>query len=397
MARAAARSRTLPTVLAAAAILATGLSWLVVAGTAAAEDAATAPGLQARIVSLGPWPPPLAPDPGNRVSGQPAAIAFGELLFHSPRLSTVGGLRCATCHEPWRYFADGRATGLGAAPGGRNTLSLLNARFARLYGWDGANDSLWAQSIRPMLDPQEMRSSAAQAAAAVRDNTDLSRGYVQAFGAGPGADDEAVLVDIAKALAAYQETLVSGRTPFDDWRDALARGDRAAATRYPAAAARGASLFAGKAACIGCHAGPLFSDGAFHRSLRPSLLPDGTPDTGRRSGWERWRASPYRRGGRFDDGPRPQPPADVDAESAQMQDHAFRTPGLRDVIATGPYMHDGSVDRLCDALQPHAADAGRSAAPPLSLDERRDLVAFLRTLSADGDPPLVEPSVWACR
>lgn len=362
---------------------------------AAADGPIVAPAdVQARIVSLGPWPPPLMPDPGNRMSGRPAAIAFGELLFHSPRLSTVGGLRCATCHEPWRFYADGRATALGAVDGGRNTLSLWNVRFQRLYGWDGANDSLWAQSIRPMLDPREMHASAAEAASAVRAAPELARGYAQAYGRLPSTDDESVLVDIAKALAAYQETLVSGRTPFDDWRDALARGDRHAAANYPAAAARGAALFAGKAACIGCHAGPLFSDGAFHVALHRSQLPDGSPDTGRSAGRQHGLESPYRRGGRYDDAPRPVPSAE---QAASAVAYAFRTPGLRDVAATGPYLHDGSVANLCDALQPHAADAGGSAAPPLSIDERRDLVAFLLTLSTTDGAPLAEPSSWTCR
>ena len=100
------------------------------APTALAFDAAE----RARIGELGPWPPAVPRDASNRVSGHRSAIAFGEVLFHSARLSSVGGLRCASCHEPWRSFTDARALGLGAAQGGRNTMSLLNVGLQDLFG-----------------------------------------------------------------------------------------------------------------------------------------------------------------------------------------------------------------------------------------------------------------------
>ena len=121
------------------------------------------------------------------------------------------------------------------------------------------------------------------------------------------------MVDAGKALAAFQETLASGRTPFDDFRDALLRGDGAAAERYPAAAQRGLRLFVGAGRCIACHAGPNFSDGEFHRSRIASKLHDGSADAGRAHGVATLRASAYARNGRFADGPsapRPElPPA----------------------------------------------------------------------------------------
>src|SRR6186997_869600 len=204
----------------------------------------------ASVVSLGPWPPPAARDASNRVSGSAEAVALGEALFHSTRLSTVGGLRCASCHAPWRRFTDGRARALGAEDGARNTPSLLNVRLQHWFGWDGGNDSLWSQSIRPMLDAREMRADAAHVARALRDDELLQRLYEQAFGQAPPADDETAMVDAGKALAAFQETLASGRTPFDDFRDALLRGDGSAAQRYPAAAQRGLRLFVGAARCV---------------------------------------------------------------------------------------------------------------------------------------------------
>lgn len=303
----------------------------------------------ARLASHGPWPPAFMADPRNPVSGHPEGVAFGERLFHAASLSTVEGLRCSTCHEPWRSFADGRTRSRGAEPGVRNTPTLLNVGGLARFGWDGANDSLWVQSIRPLLDPREMRASATHVAQQVRSDPELAALYAAAFAAPPPRDDEDVLVAVGKALAAFEETLQSPRTPFDEFRDAVLRGDATAAAAYPAAARRGLRLFDGRAGCAHCHAGPAFTDSALHRSL---------VETGR-SG-------------------------------------LFRTPGLREVASTGPYMHDGSIASLCDAVQPHAADTAIAPPPTLPLDDRRDLVAFLRSLSVLMDSPLIDPESLRC-
>jgi len=382
------------------------MRWLALAGGSAAALALVAalglalpadlsplrPDELARIGSLGPWPPPAERDASNRVSGRAEAAALGEVLFHSTRLSTVSGLRCASCHEPWRRFTDGRVRALGAEDGERNSPSLLNVRLQHWFGWDGANDSLWSQSIRPMIDMREMRSDAAHVAQALRDDETLARLYALAFGHAPPADNETALVDAGKALAAYQETLTSERTPFDAFRDALPRGDIDAVTRYPVAAQRGLRLFIGSGRCVACHAGANFSDGEFHRSSIVSTLHDGTQDSGRVLGLNKLLASPYARNSRFDD--------DINAErksaSQPAEAGAFRTPGLREVGATAPYMHDGSIGNLCDALQPHAALEGRPM-PALTLAERRDVVAFLRTLSAQERAVLIDEDAMICR
>jgi cytochrome c peroxidase len=274
----------------------------------------------------------------------------------------------------------------------RNSPSLLNVRLQHWFGWDGANDSLWSQSIRPMLDVREMRSDAAHVAQALRDDETLRRLYALAFGHAPPADNEAALVDAGKALAAYQETLASDPTPFDVLRDALVRGDDAAAQRYPVTAQRGLRLFVGRGQCIACHAGPNFSDGEFHRSSIVSKLHDGTRDSGRALGLEKLLASPYARNGRFND----EVHAARGAASQPAEAGAFRTPGLREVSTTAPYMHDGSVTNLCDALRSHAALEG-GPAPALTLAERRDVVAFLRTLSARERAVLIDEDAMVCR
>ena len=341
-----------------------------------------------RILGHGPWPPPARRDPSNRVSGKREAILLGERLFFSPRLSGTGGILCASCHETWRSFTDGRPRAMGIAPVDRNTQSLTNVRLNRWLVWDGANDSLWAQSVRPLLEPREMRSSPARVAALVRGDPELSGLYERAFDARPPARDEVLLVDVGKALAAYQETLASDRTPFDAFRDALARRDFEAAARYPVQARRGLRIFLGKGACAGCHSGPNFSDGEFHPTGVASLLQNGEADTGRQAGIRKLLAGRYNLLGTFSDDPSRATAGGTRAASAERDTvAAFRTPSLRDMTLTAPYMHDGSAATLCDVALYHPAAQGANAAREssrvnLSQEEARDLVAFLETLTA---------------
>jgi cytochrome c peroxidase len=158
-------------------------------------------------------------------------VAFGERLFFEPRLSGTGSVLCASCHVPYRGWQDGKPRAFGLEQTERNTPSLFNVRFNRRFGWDGAHHSLASQSLRPLLEPREMRSSASHVAAFIRDNEAYRRGYEKAFSHAPTADDEILLGDVGKALAAFQETLVSGRTPFDEFRDALERNAASAMKR----------------------------------------------------------------------------------------------------------------------------------------------------------------------
>src|ERR1043166_2280426 len=216
------------------------------------------------ILRHGPWPMPWRPDPSNRGSGKQEAIELGERLFFERRLSANGTVSCATCHMPERSWTDGLPRGVALAGVDRNTPHMMNTWLNRWFGWDGTADSLWSQNIRPMLDARELGSSTRQVAALLRADADLSCRYRKSFGAPPPADDdEGVTVGAAKAMAAFQETLPSGRTPFDQFRDALERGDTQAAARYPEAAQRGLKLFIGKGACNVCHLGPNFTNGEF--------------------------------------------------------------------------------------------------------------------------------------
>ena len=350
------------------------------------------------ILRHGPWPAPWTPDPTNRVSGNPEAIALGERLFFEPRLSPSGKVLCATCHAPFRGWQDSRARAFGHADADRNTQSLFNVRYNRWFGWDGAGDSLWAQSIRPMLDAREMGGSQAHAAALVRADAELSCRYEKVFGAPPPAADEGVLAGIGKALAAFQETIVSGRSPFDDFRDALARNDLPSMKKYPEAAQRGLRIFVGRGNCSSCHFGPLFSNGEFHDTGVPFFIKGGV-DPGRHGGIRKLEANPLNLLSAHND--------DLSGTSAVKTrqvaiEHRnfgeFKVPSLRNVAQTAPYMHDGSLATLADVVRHYSEvnpdrlhSDGESLIKPLRLSaaESQDLVAFLESLTetASALPP----------
>ena len=343
------------------------------------------------ILRHGPWPAPWSPDPSNRVSGNPQAIELGERLFFEPRLSPSGKVLCATCHAPFRGWQDARARAFGLAEADRKTQSLYNVRYNRWFGWDGAGDSLWAQSIRPMLDAREMGGSQPHAAALVRGDAELSCRFVKVFGTPPSADDEGVLAGIGKALAAFQETLVSGRSPFDEFRDALEKGDRVGAAKFPLAAQRGLRLFVGRGNCTACHFGPTFSNGEFHDTGVPFFVAGGGVDPGRHGGIRKLQANPFNKLGRHSD--------DRDGTSATGTRHVslehrnfgeFKVPGLRNVALTAPYMHNGSLATLPEVVRHYSEinpdrlhSDGESVLKPLRLNpqESADLVAFLESLT----------------
>lgn len=349
------------------------------------------------ILSHGPWPAPAPRDPTNRVSGKPEAIELGMRLFFDQRLSGNGTKACATCHVPERNWTDNRPRGVGMAEVDRNTPTLMNLRGQRWFGWDGATDSLWSQSLRPIVDTRELAATPRHVAQLVRDDEQLSCGYRKAFGASPSsADDEAVFVDVGKALAAFQETLMSGRTPFDEFREALARGELSPFFRYSEPAQRGLKLFIGKGGCTSCHSGPNFTNGEFFNTGLSRFAPRGKPDPGRHAGIRQLRESRFNLLGFANDdatGASATRTRQVALEEGNFGE--FKVPSLRNLMLTAPYGRDGSVDTIAevvrhysgiDPVRLHARD-GRPGSPlNLSPREQTDLVVFLESLSTFANP-----------
>jgi cytochrome c peroxidase len=344
------------------------------------------------ILSHGPWPLPKEGDAGNEMSGNRSAIQFGKKLFFDPRLSVNKSVSCATCHDPKKAFSDGLPVSKSLDPTKpltRNSPSLLNAAHERWYGWDGASDSQWAQSLRPLLDEREMGLSMDKLKAIVIEEKDIYFAYKTVFSVPNTNTSEVVSVNIAKALGAYVATLYSGKSPFDKFRDNLARGDFAKAATYPVAAQRGLKIFVGKGQCGTCHAGPMFSNGEFGDTGIPFFIKPGVVDSGRHGGIEELRRSPYNLLGTFSraDEKAKQKTLYVDLQHRNFGE--FKVPSLRNVGKTAPYMHSGSHATL-EAVVNHYSELnidrlhadGDQILKPLKLSEQEksDLVAFLKSL-----------------
>jgi cytochrome c peroxidase len=349
------------------------------------------------ILSLGPWPVPARPDPTNRVSGKPEAIVFGTRLFFDQRLSGSGTVSCSSCHVPERNWTDNLTRGVGMSEVDRNTPTLVNLSASRWYGWDGASDSLWSQSLRPILDTRELAATPRHVAQLVRDDEQLSCRYRKAFGVPPPpTDDEAVLVDVGKALAAFEETLVSGRTPFDRFRDALAGAERPSLDIYSEPALRGLKIFIGKGGCAACHSGPNFTGGEFFNTGLSRFAPRGQPDPGRPAGIRQLMESRFNLLSAYNDDKTGASAARTREASLEKTGFGeFKVPSLRNLMLTAPYGRDGSIETVAEVVRHYAdldpvslhAKDGRSAKPlHLTAQEQTDLVVFLQSLSTYSNP-----------
>ena len=292
----------------------------------------------------------------------PEKVALGEKLFNDPQLSSDGSTSCATCHDPRLSFADGVPIGEGVSkrPLSRHTPALWNLAWAPTLFWDGRADSLEVQAKVPIEHPDEMGADLEEVVARLAGDP-VYRG---AFQAAFPSDPTVSAANVLKALAAYERTLVSPPTRFDQW----IAGDDGALTAQEKA---GFGLFIGKAGCVNCHSGFAFTDHSFHDIGLP------TDDLGR--------------------GP---------VLGVPEVNYAFKTPGLRELAWTAPYMHDGSLATLEDVIRHYESGgvnrASRSADMPAGLDltddERAALVAFLYSLSSDTAPrPSTEPWVAIAR
>ncbi len=374
--------------------LAAGGAVLAWAGPAAESPAARVTFTDSEIqtiLSHGPWPARAPNDPSNRVSGKWNAIDLGTRLFFDQRLSASGEIACARCHVPEFNWTDNLRRGSGVAEVDRNTPTLMNLVAQRWFGWDGAADSLWAQSLRPIVDKRELASTPRHVAQLVREDRDLSCRYRRTFGVAPSpTDDEAVFVDVGKVLAAFVETLVSGPTPFDRFREDLANGKPPATWNYSEPAQRGLKIFIASG-CTSCHAGPNFTTGEFFSTGLSKTAPAGKPDPGRVAGVRIALQSRFNLLGPYNDDKTGASAAHTRQASLETSSFGeFKVPSLRNLILTAPYGRDGGSDTLAavvrhysalDPLRLRAKDGLPGKPLNLTAQQQTDLLIFLESLS----------------
>jgi cytochrome c peroxidase len=265
-------------------------------------------------------------------------VELGRTLFFDPRLSYDGTVSCATCHSPQLAFTDNRPVSIGiySQLGTRNAPTIINRVFSSDQFWDGRDDSLEDQAIGPLVNPKEMGMPSFESVTSkVQGITGYREWFKEVF------KRDVNIKDIGKAIASFERTLVSGNSPFDQFK----AGDTNAISE---SARRGFDLFEGKARCNQCHSGSLFTDEKYH-NLGVDWDTD-TVDLGR-----------YKVTGRAD------------------EIGAFKTPTLREIALTGPYMHDGSQATLEDTIEFY--DNGGIANPFLDIEMRRPARTLEETLA----------------
>lgn len=276
-------------------------------------------------------------------------VELGKLLFFDPRLSKDNSVSCASCHVPEAGFADPRqfSLGVGGKKGGRNAPPAMNAAYNHVQFWDGRAGSLEEQALGPIQNPIEM----AETLDGVVKKLSQVKGYRDRFQAvfGTGVSPEG----IAKAIAAFERTLISTNSPFDRF----IAGDKGALS---ASGRRGLELFRGKARCILCHNGPNFTDNKFHNI------------------------------GVLQVGPLKQDVGRYAVTKRKSDRGAFKTPSLRSVALTAPYMHTGGLATLGDVLEFYnkggEAVSGKDVfMTPLNLtgQEKKDLIELMKSLTGD--------------
>ena len=277
----------------------------------------------------------------------PEKVKLGSRLFRERRLSRDGSIACADCHQPKLAFTDGRAKALGVydRQGPRSVPTLINRAWGESFFWDGRMPTLEQQVVQPILAETEMDLTLEEAVGRIAEKRRYRRGFTEAFRREPNAPD------LARALASYVRTILAGDSPYDRYLF----GDSQALSEQELAGLR---LFRGKANCALCHTGPILSDEDFH-------------NTG-----VAWQDGAFLDNGRA-----------LATETSQDRGK-FKTPTLREVGRTAPYMHDGSLATLKDVVDFYS-DGGRRN-PNLDQDirklnlsdnEKAQIVAFLNALS----------------
>jgi cytochrome c peroxidase len=362
------------------------------------------------------------PDASNRFADVPGAARLGAKIFSDPEFSKNGKVACSTCHQPARAFTDGSTVAQGVGAATRNTPSIVTSSHAALLFWDGRRDSVWAQALLPLEGSAEHGTTRAgivhvlekryrteyEALFGPLPSLEPSRTPLAASPLGDPKERAAwdqlaphdqhainvVFANVGKALAAYQRSLVLQPSRFDRYARELAKGNHLLARLWMSdEELAGLGLFIGRANCILCHSGSLFTNHEFF-SLG---LPFGAagPDPGRAAAYKAVHADPFNCRGRYSDAP-----PEACKELQFMADDAlgflanFKVPSLRNVTKTAPYMHAGQFQRLEQVLEHYNRAPGvpfpeHTDIRPLalSLEEQAQIIAFLETLSSEIEDP----------
>ncbi|MEE2750049.1 MAG: cytochrome c peroxidase, partial [Myxococcota bacterium] len=362
------------------------------------------------------------PDTTNQWADNPNAAHLGQYLFFDARLSGNGEFSCASCHQPEHGFSDNERLSEAAGTTTRHTPTILNSAYQDFFFWDGRADSQWSQALAPLEDEAEQATSRLAVAHLLQEDSELGEAYGALFGELPDLSDSerfpadgrpvpdtpshphaiawssmstedqevinGIFVNVGKAMAAYERLLVQTASPFDDWLSEALAGNPAS-DLISEEAKSGLKLFMGQGNCHFCHSGPNFSNNAFHNiglEDRDWLKPF---DQGRYSGITALLDNPFNSAGRFSD----------DRETGALKiDHlvqsdaqlgAYKTPSLRNLSKTAPYMHGGHFETLQEVVESYSEldefpSVGHREELMKKLEwsesEVSDMVAFLESL-----------------
>lgn len=236
------------------------------------------------IQNFGPWPPAIKKDKSNTLSQLAFAQKLGRTLFTDAGLSLNKQISCASCHQPDKAFTDQQAIAVGLSLGHRNTPTLWNVSLKRWYGWGGSIDTLWGASLRALLNPKEMGATATSITHYLATQPQLMQQLRQLPLWKKAKSTQDKLVVVGKLLASYQEQLISKKSEFDYFRQALIDQDKKGIAKYSDKKKRGLKLFIGKGNCQVCHTGSLFSNNEFADIGIPYFDREGKVDKGRYQG-----------------------------------------------------------------------------------------------------------------
>ncbi len=354
---------------------------------------AFAPDEMRQILKMSPLPD-MPKNPTNAVADNAAAARLGQRLFFDTRFSADGRFSCATCHDPAHGFSDPKPLSVAMGTTRRHAMPLWNVAHQRWFYWTGRADSLWAQAVQPLVHPDEMASSPGHVLAAFSGDAGLKSEYEMLFGPLPSdarprtPDADRLLANFGKAIEAYERRIISTDSPFDRFVETLRSGKtRAQSAAISESAQRGLQLFTGRGQCALCHAGPNFSDGEFHNIGLPGI----TVDQGRFDGILDVREDRFNGLGAFSDDRSPETNIKLRYLTMKMNHLGeFKTPTLRNVEQTAPYMHDGRFATLRAVLDFYSDLPGEPAyghreetlkPAHFTEQEKEDIEAFLRTLT----------------